>query len=162
MSIRRSVTVAAGLAVLAGLSAFAQPGQPAQKGQPKEKERLPGQRDSGQFYRSYHMTQSDDGRTVYLWGFDPDTGETRLIASEETPEDWQDLEPQPGKFREYYFAHSKDGRRVFVWGFNPGEGKIRLVSTARTTEQRPREGQPFGGDNERRQREEERRRNRER
>jgi hypothetical protein len=112
---------ASGLAMVGGLAAFAQP----QNRQPMGKDP-----ETGKFYEKYHITQSDDGRRVYLWGFNSESGEVTPITHADVPQDLTDYGHRPGNFREYHFAESEDGRRVYVWGYNPGEGRFRLVSTA--------------------------------
>jgi hypothetical protein len=116
--LHRTLTVAAGVASVGALAAFTQP---------ERGPRLPDARE-GKFYPKYHITQGEDGRRVYLWGFDPETGETALVASERAPDNWKDMGVKPGTYRDYYFASSADGKRLFVWGYNPGQGVLRLIS----------------------------------
>lgn len=122
---------AAAIAATGGLAALAQP---------ERQDRTGRQPATGKFYSQYHITQSDDGRRVYLWGFDPETGESVAVASEALPEDINDWGNRPGNFRDYFFAHAEDGRRIYVWGYNPGEARFRLVSTAGAKPDRPAPG----------------------
>ena len=128
MKAARVWVVVSGLAMAGGLAAFAQP----QAKQPAGRDP-----DTGKFYEKYHITQSDDGRRVYLWGFNSDTGELTPITHEDLPEDINEYGHRPGNFRDYFFAEAENGRRIYVWGYNPGEARFRLVSTAGALPDKP-------------------------
>lgn len=103
------------------------PDQPGAKAPAAKAAAQPRESELGRF----GVTQSEDGRKVFLWGFNGRNASVDLLGTGAVTDAQMSgkMDETPPIYREYYFGSSKDGRRVFVWGYNPGEGRIELVST---------------------------------
>src|SRR5687767_2611679 len=102
------------VALMLGMSGQPQPGRPEPRTpQPAPQPREPQPRTRPSEFGRVQVTAGEDGKRVYLWGFNGRTGALEMISTARAPEDADRRAQRDGAppiYREYYFASSNDGK----------------------------------------------------